>query len=288
MTGGSREGSRVNRELAVAAQSAGIAVGSGSMRVLFRRPELVPQFALKTWAPDVPHIANIGAVQLRDIGAGPVLEMARRIEADALAVHLNPGQELFQRQGDRDFKGLWAALLNLFEVSRLPVIVKETGFGMAPSEVRRLLDAGAAYVDLAGSGGTNWIAVEAHRLDSQAEREAAAEFAEWGYPTALLLAAVDDRSRRVLASGGVRGALDVVKALALGAGLAGLALPLARLALERGSEGVLERIAALEAAIRAAMLLAGARSAAQLGRERLWMESAFAAEAAALAASGDG
>ena len=286
MTGGTGEASTVNRELARAAQRAGIAVGSGSFRLLLRHEELAGQFNLKTWAPDVPHIANISAVQLREAGAEVVLELARRIGADALALHLNAGQELFQGAGDRDFRGLYDAIGTLVNRAAIPVIVKETGFGLAPFELRRLLDLGVAYVDVAGAGGTNWIAVEAERLEDGPERRAAAEFAEWGYPTALLLAASGDTAGRLLASGGIRTGLDVLKAIALGAALAGMALPFARLALERGAEGVLEKLAELDMVIRRAMLLVGARRTADLDRNKLWFESGFAADAALLASCG--
>ena len=175
MTGGSARGLAANRALAEAAQRTGIPVGVGSIRVLFEKPELVPHFDLKPLAPDVPVLANLGAAQIRSFDQGLIEDMLVRLGVQSLVVHLNPGQELFQPEGDRDFRGLKKALAAYCRRSRLPVIVKETGFGMSPALVTELIEMGSAYVDLAGAGGTNWITVESYRLD-EGDRDVAGEF----------------------------------------------------------------------------------------------------------------
>ncbi len=291
MTGGSETGLEVNRELAKAAQATGLPVGLGSFRVLFERPELEEQFRLKSLAPDVPVLANLGAVQVRDRPQAEIHEWLRRLEVQALVVHLNPGQELFQPEGDRDFRGLKQAVARLCERSPVPVIVKETGFGILPSLVRELLDAGAAYVDLAGAGGTNWIRVESYRLGGE-ERAAAEEFVDWGLPTAVLLGALQSTKQasgrvldRVLASGGLRSGLDAAKAVALGAHLAGMALPFIREVCAGGAEAVIRLIHRLEISLRAAMLLTGSRTLKDLRRGVLWAEPGFTSVVEALRAA---
>jgi len=284
MTGGSEHGFQANRELAKAAQATGLPVGMGSFRILFDHPELAPHFQLKSLAPDVPVLANIGAVQVRDRKHEEIFEWVRRLEVQCLVVHLNPGQELFQPEGDRDFRGLEQAIARLCARSPVPVIVKETGFGILPSAVLQLLHDGAAYVDLAGAGGTNWVTVEAYRLP-EAERGAAAEFADWGLPTAALLAALQGRSERVLASGGLRSGLDAVKAVALGAVLAGMALPFIRRVAQGGAEAVVAYIRELEQVFRSAMVLTGSNTIADLRRGVLWAEPDFTASVAALRAA---
>jgi isopentenyl-diphosphate delta-isomerase type 2 len=273
MTGGSDGGFMVNRELARAAGRLGIAVGTGSVRILLDHPELDHHFALKTYAPDVPVLANIGAVQVRDIPARRLDAIVGRIAADALVVHLNPGQELFQPDGDRDFRGVRDALLAFIRRAPYPVVVKETGFGLAPAEIKALLDAGASCVDLAGSGGTNWVRVEGYRGDADVQA-AAAEFSDWGYPTAALLAAVSaGGSGRILASGGIRSGMDVAKALALGAAACGLALPLARAASQGGAAAVERYIGRIEHVLRTVMILTGSSRIVDLGRPGVLLRS---------------
>lgn len=285
MAGGSEQGYQANRELARAAQATGLPVGMGSFRVLFERPELFPHFHLKALAPDVPVLANLGAVQVRDLDQEGIFEWLKRLEVQSLVVHLNPGQELFQPEGDRDFRGLKTALARLCRRCPVPVIVKETGFGILPSLARELLEAGAAYVDLAGAGGTNWITVEAYRLP-ESQRGPAAEFSDWGLPTAALLAALAGSTDRILASGGLRTGLDAAKALALGARLAGLALPFIRRVVAGGAEAVVDMIRGLERALRAAMLLTGSRNLAELRRGVLWLDPALEQAAARLRQAG--
>jgi isopentenyl-diphosphate delta-isomerase type 2 len=282
MTGGSEGGYRANRALASAARELGIPIGLGSIRVLLRSPELEEQFRIKRLAGGAPVLANIGAVQVRDGDGRELVELVRRLEAQALVVHLNPGQELFQPDGDRDFRGLKAALARVCELSPVPVIVKETGFGIRPGLVRELLEAGAAYVDLAGSGGTNWISVESYRLGEE-EKGAADEFADWGIPTALLLAASASLRGRVIASGGIRTGMDAAKAIAMGAELAGLALPVIRAMSSAGVEGVVGLFRRLERTLRAVMLLTSSRTLADLRRGTVWLEPSFAAAVDAFA-----
>jgi isopentenyl-diphosphate delta-isomerase type 2 len=281
MTGGSEGGFRANRVLAEAAESLGVPVGLGSIRVLLEEPDLFHHFDIKPLAPSVPVLANIGAVQVRDGDRDALLRMSENLRAAALVVHLNPGQELFQEEGDRDFRGLKRALHSLIEDAPLPVIVKETGFGISPPAARELLDAGAAYVDLAGAGGTNWISVESYRLSGE-DRSAAEEFTDWGMPTALLLAAFDGAQPRLLASGGIRTGMDAAKSLAMGAELVGLALPAIREAVTGGAQAVVSLFRRLERTLRAVMVMTGSRTVADLRRGTIWRTPEFEAEVAAL------
>jgi isopentenyl-diphosphate delta-isomerase type 2 len=201
-------------------------------------------------------------------------ELCRRLEVQALVVHLNPGQEIYQPGGDRDFRGIRAALLRLCQDAPLPVIVKETGFGIRPGLVRALLDAGAAYVDLAGAGGTNWILVEAHR-EAEEDLADAMEFADWGMPTSVLLAALGRDAHRVIASGGLRTGMDVAKAVAMGADLAALALPFIRAVIDEGADGAIRVVRHIEKTLRAAMVLTTAQRISDLRRVPLWQTPGF-------------
>ena len=263
MTGGSAEAFKANKDLARVAQKARIPVGMGSIRVLFRNPDVIDHFKLKELAPDVPVFANIGGAQLRDRDNRALIEFIRRLEVDAIAVHLNPGQELSQPEGDRNFQGVLAGIAGLCEECPVPVIVKETGFGIGPDEAGALIDAGARYVDVAGSGGTNWMTVEGYRLNEPV-RQVTDEFAGWGIPTAALLAASGSFRGRILASGGLRTGMDVVKSVVLGAVSAGLALPFIRAVTEGGVEGGLAFVERIQTVVRTAMVLTGSRTIIEL------------------------
>lgn len=236
-----------------------------------------PHFNMKPLAPSVPLLANIGAVQIRDMDRPAIYELLKRLEAGALVIHTNPGQELFQPEGDRDFRGLKEAIARVCDESPVPVIVKETGFGIAPHLARELLASGAAYVDLAGAGGTNWILVESYRLPEE-EISTASQFAQWGIPTAVLLASFGGRQIRLLASGGIRGGMDAAKALAMGAHLIGFALPVIREVVAGGSEAVVGFFKKLEKTLRSTMLLTGSNDVPALRRAATWRDPAFSAQ----------
>jgi len=287
MTGGSEEGFRVNRDLAIAAEKLRVPVGMGSIRVLFEHEEVFDHFHLKRFAPSVPVLANIGGVQVRDIPRQALIETVNRLEADALVIHLNPGQEFFQPDGDRDFRGIREAIARFCEESPFPVIVKETGFGIAPALVEDLIGLGVSYVDVAGAGGTNWVSVEGYRGDEELQRETA-EFDTWGVPTAHLLAAIRYNhghayDGRILASGGLRTGQDLAKSIALGAKLAGMALPLVRAEVDGGVDAVVSAVEHMVKVIRAVMTLRSSSTVAELRSAPLYFSAGLQAEAKALA-----
>ena len=282
MTGGSGRGRSANRSLAEAAQRTGIAVGVGSIRPLLRDPDTFADFHVKPHAPDVPVLANLGAVQLRDLGAAALRPLLERLEVQGLVIHLNAGQELFQPGGDRDFRGLLEAIAGAVAGCGVPVLVKETGFGIGPAEVRLLLGYGVRYVDVAGAGGTNWIAVEGERLAAP-ERQSARAFDDWGLPTGVLLAALGGQDAgRVIASGGLRHGVHLAKALALGAGLGAMALPFIRAVMAGGVDAVLALIGRIEHELRTAMTLCGAPTLTALRRSPVMQPASFRHQVAEL------
>jgi len=267
MTGGTAEAAQVNRDLARAAQDAGVALGLGSQRAMAEHPELAASYQVRDVAPDVVLFGNVGAVQAAALGPARVIELAQRIGGDAICVHLNPGQELIQEHGDRDFRGLVAAIGKLVEASPLPVIVKETGCGLSPQAARALLGAGVKTVDVSGSGGTSWVAVEAVRAvaGSDAAR-LGEELWDWGLPTAVSVAACARAGLVTVASGGLRSGYDVARALALGARAGGMAAPLLRAQRSGGADAVRAVIERVARTVRAVCLLTGCRRVADLAR----------------------
>ena len=265
MTGGTAEAAAVNRDLARAAQAAGVALGLGSQRAMDEHPELAATYEVRDVAPDVVLFGNIGAVQARAMGTARVIALARRIGADAIAVHLNPGQELIQERGDRDFRGACQAIGELVAASPIPVIVKETGCGLSIEAARALIGVGVHTVDVAGAGGTSWVAVEAVRATPGSSSAALGnELWDWGVPTAVSVVACARAKLDVIASGGLRTGYDVARALALGARAGGMAAPMLRAQRDGGEAGVTALIAQVIASIRALCLLTGCRAARDL------------------------
>ena len=263
MTGGAPAAREINRALAGVAQKLGFAFGVGSQRAMLRDPELAATYEVRDVAPDALLFANLGAVQARELDTEGVARLVARIGADALCVHLNPAQELVQDEGDRDFRGCVDAIARLATELRTPVVVKEPGCGLSPRALARLAAAGVRWVDVTGAGGTTWTGVEALR-GSRRQRALGLELREWGIPTAASVVYARRAGLRAIASGGVRGAVDVVRALALGASAAGLALPFLRAFSHGGALAAAELGADLAEGIRSAMLLAGARRVVDL------------------------
>ncbi|MFI5315011.1 MAG: type 2 isopentenyl-diphosphate Delta-isomerase [Myxococcota bacterium] len=265
MTGGTDEAGRLNRALAGAAQKLGVAMGVGSQRAMLLHPEQASSYRVRDVAPDILLLANLGAVQARESGPAAVAELVHAIGADALCVHLNVAQELVQDEGDRDFRGCLASLAELAKRLTVPVIAKETGCGLAPATLARLRDAGIEWVDVSGAGGTSWTAVESLR-GSARQQALGRELREWGIPTAAAVVYAARAGLRVIASGGVRGAVDAAAALALGADAVSLALPFFKAFAEGEQAGVLTAGERLIEGLRVVALLTGARDARALRR----------------------
>jgi len=231
MTGGTREASGINAAIAEAVERLGLGMGVGSQRAAIENPELEGTFAVaREKAPTAFLAANIGGPQVaREYGVEEAERAVEMIEADALAVHLNPLQEAVQPEGETGYRGVLEKIGEIARALKVPVIVKETGAGVAAEEARGLEAAGVRGVDVAGAGGTSWAAVEFHRargLRDAFGQRLGETFWDWGIPTVASVVEVAQSARlTVVASGGVRSGLDAAKALALGAGLAGVALP---------------------------------------------------------------
>jgi isopentenyl-diphosphate Delta-isomerase len=267
MTGGTAEAAAVNRDLARAAQAAGVALGLGSQRAMAEHPELARTYQIRDVAPDVVLFGNIGGVQAIAMGAARVVALASEIGADAICVHLNPGQELIQDRGDRDFRGVRDAIAQLVVASPVPVIVKETGCGLSVEAARALIAAGVQTVDVSGAGGTSWVAVEAVRAVGGSDAAAlGAELWDWGIPTAVSVVGCARAGLDVIASGGLRSGYDVARALALGARAGGMAAPMLRAQRAGGTAAVTALIGQVVAAIRAVCLLTGSRTVRDLAR----------------------
>ncbi len=93
----------------------------------------------------------------------------------------------------------------------------------------------------------------------------AESFAAWGYPTAEATAAMRDAfpAATIFASGGIRTGVDVAKAIALGADIAGAGLPFLEPA-TRSPEAVGEAVDLILAGLRIALFASGCRRLSDL------------------------
>jgi isopentenyl-diphosphate delta-isomerase len=228
MTGGTQQAKEINYRLAEVAQEYKLAMGVGSQRVAIEQPQVADTFQVRQIAPDILLLANLGAVQLNyRYGIDECLRAVELLGADALILHLNPLQECIQPQGDTNFKGLLDRIASVCSRLPVPVIAKEVGNGISAVMAQQLIAAGVSGIDIAGAGGTSWAKVESERAKTALQRRLGATFADWGIPTTDCITAIRQIAPTLplIASGGLRNGLDIGKAIALGADVAGLALP---------------------------------------------------------------
>ncbi|WP_219836029.1 type 2 isopentenyl-diphosphate Delta-isomerase [Paenibacillus sp. R14(2021)] len=240
MTGGTDETARINARLAAAAEARGWAMGLGSMRATIENEALAGTFRMRAYAPTIPIIANLGAVQFNyGYGVDQCRRAVELAEADALVLHLNSLQEVFQPEGNTDFRGLLRRIGEVCRVIGVPVGVKEVGWGIDAETAAVLVEAGVSFIDVAGAGGTSWSQVEKYRARDPLRAEAAAAFAGWGNPTAACVREVREALPEVplIASGGLTSGVDAAKAIALGADIAGYGRSLLAGAAESGVDG---------------------------------------------------
>ena len=266
MTGGIKQAQRINRNLAEAAQTLGIAMGVGSQRAAIENPRVADTFKVRRIAPDILLFANLGAVQL-NYGYSPreCQRAVEMIEADALMLHLNPLQEALQPEGQTNFSGLLRKIEKVCKTLRVPVVVKEVGWGISETVARKLMEAGVAGLDVAGSGGTSWGEVERRRTRDGNRNNIARSFSSWGIPTAesIQMARRGAPVIALIASGGIRSGIDVAKTIALGADAAGLAAPLLKAA-NVSAEAVIESMTEIIESLRITMFCIGAADFSKL------------------------
>src|SRR5712692_6140669 len=288
LTGGHPDVTMINRNLARAAERYGLALGVGSQRAAIVNPDVVASYAVtREHAPNAFLIANIGAPQLIAQPRHPAftLEQVQRaiamIAANALAVHMNSLQEAAQPEGDRRALGEAAALRALTGKITIPIIAKETGAGVCREQALLLRSCGVAAIDVGGAGGSSMSAMEAARSEARGDertRNLGLLFRDWGIATPVSIVEASVAHVPLIATGGVRNGLDMARALAMGATLAGMGFPFLKAASE-SYEAVCELVEGIVAELKVAMQLSGAVSIEQLqhadivvtGETRNWL-----------------
>ncbi|MDQ1279096.1 MAG: isopentenyl-diphosphate Delta-isomerase [Thermoproteota archaeon] len=272
ITGGTEDAFKINAALSEAAESLGLAMGVGSQRAALEKSKLSSTFqVVRKKAPHAFIIGNIGAPQI--VGRSDISEIKKAIEmvdADALAIHLNPLQESIQPEGNTSFKGVLERIEKITSALTIPIIVKETGAGISFQDAQLLEKVGVKGIDVSGAGGTSWAAVEYYRSEihgNLVNKRLGETFWDWGIPTAVSVIEVRAATKIiVIASGGIRTGIEVAKAVSLGAEASGLASPLLKQAVEGNVE---EELQVLIREFKTAMFLVGANSIEALKRKSL-------------------
>lgn len=273
MTGGTERAYSINKNLAQAAQEKGWVLGLGSARAAVESPAQAYTFQVRKYAPDIPIIANIGAVQLNNgFGIDECKRVVEMSEADALVLHLNSLQELIQPEGNTNFKGLFKKIEVLCQEFPLPIGIKEVGWGINGVLAKRFFEAGVSFIDLAGAGGTSWSQVEKLRSRDSLKIAVADALKDWGLPTADCLIDVKSQSANgmTIASGGLKNGVEAAKAIALGADLVGFGRSILPEAVE-SVDSLIQRFTQLEWELKAAMFGIGTNSIGSL-RNTKWIK----------------
>ncbi|MGE5430523.1 MAG: type 2 isopentenyl-diphosphate Delta-isomerase [Syntrophomonadaceae bacterium] len=271
MTGGTSEAENINQQLALAAEELRIPIGVGSQRQALENSRFTESYkTVRKNAPGVPILGNIGAAQLVQMNSiGEVQHLIDLIEAQALVIHLNPLQELLQKNGDTNFKGLLKKIEWISSEVSTPIIAKEVGAGISAQAAKKLLEAGVKAIDVAGAGGTSWAGVEI--LRNKGDKNS--PFWDWGLPTSYCLKEVQKLKNEfdflLIGSGGINSGMEAAKAFALGAEV----VASARIVLQRldkeGLEGVKNLVTEWINTVKNVMYLTGSGSLDELREQKL-------------------
>lgn len=136
-----------------------------------------------------------------------------------------------------------------------PVIVKEVGFGISLDAASRLYDVGVRCIDVSGYGGTNFIEIENLRNSAYDYTE----LYSWGIPTAAAL--IQCRKlpldMKLIASGGIRNSMDVVKSIVIGADVAAISGELLAYLIHGGYANAMEYLEGTIHKLKILMMLLG-------------------------------
>lgn len=213
MTGGSEKGKAVNHKLAQVAQATGIVMATGSYSAALKNDE-DDSYPTTDLYPDLKLATNIGLDKPLPAAESTVKAM----NPIFLQVHVNVMQELLMPEGEREFHMWRSHLKEYIDNIQCPLILKEVGFGMDLQSIKDAYDIGITTVDISGRGGTSFAYIENQRGRDRSYLNT------WGQTTAQSLINAQSMMDKmdILASGGIRHPLDMVKCLVLGAKAVGL------------------------------------------------------------------
>lgn len=272
MTGGSKRGGEINVNLARAAQSRRVALFLGSAKIALKDKAALKTFQVRKHCADIPLFANLGLADLEvAFTIEDCRELVKSVEADGLVFYINPLHEALQPDGNTSFRGLTEKLRRAAGELGSPVVVKEVGNGLSPAVVKKLNTIkNISAIDISGAGGTDWAMVEMRGHKDGRMKEICRTFSGYGSSAAEILDELGGKQNAVplIASGGVRTGVDIVKSICLGASAAAMALPFLEPA-GKSADDVAALIDRLATETRIAMFCAGALNLGALNRKLL-------------------
>lgn len=261
MTGGNHLGNQINLKLAALASHFGIPFFIGSQSLAFKDPAArMAYLALRKAYPNLFIVGNINANFTKEMAQ----EAIDLVGADAVAIHVNSIQELVMGEGDRDFSAWEANIKAIIDYVRLPVIIKEVGYGMHHETFKLLSSLGAKFVDISGAGGTSFTTIELRRLGK--ESSSLQDFGITTIETLKIAKAYPQLT--IYASGGIMNAGSIVKAFAFGAKAVGMARYFLKLS-ERPFEEMIQEVDELILDIKKIMLLLNIKKLADVTIDHL-------------------
>ncbi len=260
MTGGSEWTANINRDLATIASRTNLAMATGSLSAAIKDSTFAPSFrVVRDILPQGIVFANMQA-SASYTNAQKAIDI---VKANALQLHINHPQELLMPEGDRDFKGWIENVATLVKTVKLPIMIKEVGFGMSKETIEQCVNLSVAAIDISGRGGTNFALIENIRSDFPMSY-----MEDWGQSTVLSLLEAQDFVDKIdiVASGGIRHPLDMIKSLALGAKAVGISGTILHSLLEVGIDATVDMIERWKMECTYIMTALGAKNIQELRR----------------------
>lgn len=261
MTGGTEKGCEINEMLYMLSKELNIPMEVGSQMELIKDNDLEQLFI-----GEKAEGKNRKSVLISNLSSKSSIEDVKYamdiIDADGIALHLNSGQEAAAKDGNKDFRGIVENIKIMAEEFSDRLIVKEVGFGMSSKTIKTLVDCGVKMIDVSGAGGTNFIEIENLRCYEY-------DFSDlycWGIPTAKAIIDARNISKdiKIIASGGIKTALDIVKAIVLGADYVGISGEILKFILHGGYDQAKQYIEELMYKTKIIMFLLGVKNIEEL------------------------
>lgn len=257
ITGGSEKGDKINKDLEYVSKKTGIFLFPGSYSPF-----------LDTIKNNYPKKVGLNLGIDKDVNLH--LKAIKDTKAKILQVHINMIQEMLMIEGNKNFEKWYNNLKDIITQVNIPIILKETGFGIDEETIKLAIDMGIKIVDVSGKDGTDFSKIELSRRNDNSK----SYYSEIGYSTtnSLINASKYKDKIEIIASGGIRNPLDIIKALALGANAVGISKTFLEILEKYGKEKLVDTIEDWKIDIRNLMLITNSKNINELRKEKIWKE----------------